>query len=487
MQYLIPPWKHQLDAIELANRIPNLGLFFEMGTGKTGTAINILRYRYAREHRLMRTLILGPVIVMENWKREFAMHSKIKPQDIVILKGAGKKRLRVFEQATIDRRTMTLTQPRIILTNYEAMQMEDLVNLIKSWEPEILICDESHRLKNHASKRAKKVVQIADYCKHRYILTGTPILNSEMDVFNQFRILDGGKTFGKNFWVFRNQYFVDENSGWSNKPNHFAKYIAREDTYIELRDLIYKKALRVLKEECLDLPPFVRKTIEVPMGKEQMRLYKEMRDEYLTYIKDELHQIEKSPAVMAQVAITKALRLQQIASGYAKTEDGEEVQLKDNPRLEAISDLLDELTPNHKVIIWATFQVNYKQLSYLCKKKGIKYVELHGKVPKGKREENQNSFRSDPETRVIIANQGAAGIGINLVEASYSIYYSRNFSLEHDLQSEARNYRGGSERHKKVTRIDLVSPDTIDETVLEALARKQEISDVILDWKEKEL
>ena len=96
-----------------------------------------------------------------------------------------------------------------------------------------------------------------------------------------------------------------------------------------------------------------------------------------------------------------------------------------------------------------------------------------------------DEFRNDPEIRVIICNQAAAGVGINLIEASYSIYYSKNFSLEHDLQSGARNYRGGSEVHEKVTRIDLIAENTIDELVNEALSNKQNISDRILSWDVK--
>ena len=91
-------------------------------------------------------------------------------------------------------------------------------------------------------------------------------------------------------------------------------------------------------------------------------------------------------------------------------------------------------------------------------------------------------FRKDDSCRVMIANQGAGGAGINLVEASYSIYYSKGFSLEHDLQSEARNHRGGSEIHDKITRIDLVCPNTIDESINEALSNKQHVADRILIW-----
>jgi len=92
------------------------------------------------------------------------------------------------------------------------------------------------------------------------------------------------------------------------------------------------------------------------------------------------------------------------------------------------------------------------------------------------------NFRKDSKCRVIIGNPQSAGLGVNLVEADYSIYFSKNFSLEADLQSEARNHRGGSDIHDKITRIDLVAMDTIDVQVTEALRNKQNIADAILDW-----
>ena len=110
----------------------------------------------------------------------------------------------------------------------------------------------------------------------------------------------------------------------------------------------------------------------------------------------------------------------------------------------------------------------------------IEYVEVHGEVSAKQKQGAIDTFCQNEDVKVFLGNQGAAGIGINLVQASYSIYYSRNFSLEHDIQSEARNFRGGSEMHESVTRIDLVAQGTIDEGILQALANKQEISDKVL-------
>lgn len=180
--------------------------------------------------------------------------------------------------------------------------------------------------------------------------------------------------------------------------------------------------------------------------------------------------------------MTKALRLQQIVSGFVMMEDGSVVQLKENKRLEALEEVLEDLVieGEKKVIIWACWKENYKQITEMLYKKGIVYVEAHGGISAKAKQEAVDSFCSNESIKVFLGNQGAMGVGINLVEASYAIYYSRNFSLENDIQSEARNYRGRSEMHESVTRIDLVTTGTIDELVLQALANKQEVGDKLL-------
>ena len=322
-------------------------------------------------------------------------------------------------------------------------------------------------------------MQLADQSAHNYILTGTPILNSSQDVFMQFRILDRGETFGKNFYTFRHTYFEDENARRKGTQGYYPKWIPKPFSFDELQGKISRKALRVLKSECLDLPPLIRQQVYTEMNTEQKRMYKEMMNDYITWLKDNKDQPR---AVLAQLAVTKALRLQQIVTGFASDEEGKLHRLNSVPRLKVLEELLVDLTPGNKVIVWATFKENYKMIAELCDKIGIKYREIHGDISHNQRQINMNDFRKDPEVRVMIANQSAGGTGINLIEASYSIYYSKGFKLEDDLQSEARNYRGGSEIHDKVTRIDIVAKGTVDELIAEALQNKQNIADRILGW-----
>lgn len=534
MNFLIPPWKHQTDAFEMAKRMRDLALFFEQGAGKTGTTINIIRWLSAVNKGLLPTLILCPKIAIRNWKKEFAMHSKIPQDRIVLLQGSGKKRVKTFlDNAYEQGHSHSAGSPRecIFITNYEAVEMEELLQLLLEWAPKILVADESHRLKSHESKRGKAIIRIADKAEHRYILTGTPILNSAMDIFTQYRILDGGETFSlpdpdgngrrpMNFYEFRGIYFEDINKGMPAK-NHFAKWMPRQETYEILNRKIYSKAIRVLTADCLDLPPLIRQTVDVELNPEQTRMYNEMKNEFITWVKEhdygeiekkwkleaaksddpmfpnledwaKLKGIEFIPrAVVAQMALTKSLRLQQIVSGFVKTEDGVIVPVKENPRLEALEELLEDITPNHKVIVWATFQHNYKDIAQVCTNLKIPYVEIHGLIKDKDRQTAEDLFRTNEKYRVMIANQRAAGIAINMVEdknivkkgqRSFSIFYSKGFSYGDDLQAERRNYRGGSEVYENVTRIDLVATGTMDELVNQALADKKNIADQVLDW-----
>lgn len=467
-----PLWQHQVQAIRAAEVEPNIGLFFEQGTGKSRTMIEILRRHYAKAERIKRTLILCPLIVCENWKREFAQYSKIDPNCIVILKGSAKIR-----KATI----MQLMRQRpnsIVVTNYESMQMSDLVQVLHHWHPEILVCDESQRCKSPESLRARAVVTIADITQNNYILTGTPILQSPMDLYMQFRILDRGETFGRNFYAFRSQYFYDANANRKGTQNYHPDWRIKQSGNDDIQAKVQRVALRVLKKDCLDLPPLLRQEIYTDLSTDQARAYKEMQKHFITFVKS----LEGQPkAVVANLAVTKALRMQQIVTGFVKDEDGT-VHTLPCPRLTVLKELLEDIAPSNKVIVWACFQENYRQIAKVCDDLGLGYTELHGQVAHKVREDNLERFRKDPAVRVLIANQAAGGVGINLVEASYAIYYSKSFRLEDDLQSEARNYRGGSEIHDKVTRIDIIAKDTIDELVSKALKDKQQISDQILSW-----
>lgn len=472
LQFKLKPYDWQFNAMEKAEQSSCFAFLAEVGSGKTGALINTLRLRYGHQARIMKTVIFTPLITLYNWGNEFKKHSNIPDNDILILSKAAKRNKDFAKFISRD--------SGIVIVNYEAVLNEDFFKLLKKWGIEIIVCDEMHYIKNYKSKRSKAICDLAVNTKYRFGLTGTPILNSPMDIFMQWKFLDLGERFGTNFFRFRAKYFQDANAAWSGREKHFPKFEFIPDMAAEFHNKIYEVAVRVTKEQCLDLPPLIVKDIKVPLSPEQQKYYDEMKRDFITFVKDSN---DKPRAVVAQIALTKALRLQQICCGYMTTEDGQEINMKKVPRLDVLKELLEQITPDHKVIVWCSFKNNYKQIGSVCEELGLGHGFITGEMTLDEKKNTMDRLKSDDACRVVIANRRAGGIGINLIEASYSIVYSRNFSLGEEIQSEARNYRGGSEMHDRIVKINLVAPSTIDELVAEALASKQDISDKIIDLK----
>ena len=465
-------WSHQKDAVKQAILHDSFAFFMEVGTGKTATTIATINEIFAKKG-LVDTLIFCPPIVVENWARELRQWLPDLPKSsFVPLTDSQVKRVKTLTSHK---------EKKIFITNYEALLMQDLFTEFLKRKFSILIFDESQKLKDLTTKRGKRAVALADTVPNKYILSGTPVLNTAMDVYGQFRVLDGGETFGKNFFGFRAQFFYDANGNMP--PNvHFPKWIAKPGALEEINKRILEKGVVVKKKDCLKLPPLVKKKVFVPLSEEQKKHYNEMKKELISFYKDPV--TNKQAVALANIALTKGLRLLQIVTGFIQLEDEQGTSFAkrfgENPRAEALKELLTELTPDHKVIVWAVFKENYEAIRKVCEEIEVGYTEIHGEISANQKQKNVDLFNGTRDVRVIFGNPIAGGIGINLIPASYSIYYSRNFSLESDLQSEARNYRGGSEVHEKITRIDLVTPATIDESVLDALSAKIKISDEIL-------
>jgi SNF2 family DNA or RNA helicase len=305
-------------------------------------------------------------------------------------------------------------------------------------------------------------------------MTGTPFLNNQMDLWSQFYILDLGETLGDSFFAYRARYFWDLNAGKRGTRAYFPLFVPKKTSSNELARLIESKSVVAKKEDCLDLPPLVKKQVEVSLAPDQRAAYEEMKKDFLTYVNDK--------ACVAVLAITKALRMQQILSGFIKLEDGSIHRFKDNPRAKALKELLEEICveSGEKCIVWSVFHEDYAVVRKACEDLKIEYREIHGLVSGPSKLTAMEDFELKPEVKVIICSPGAGGIGISLIAASYSIWYSRNFNLEHDQQAEARNHRGGSERHEKITRIDLVVPGSLDSVVLDSLSQKKSIAESIL-------
>lgn len=514
MEYKLKPWKHQkrvIDRIAYDKR-KFYALFHDMGAGKTKTATELLRLKCMEHKRQLKTLIICPVAVLENWKREIITHSYIEGKNIQIIDGMSPVNYtdKTLKNPSKKRIAEQLNSGKpIFIMNTEKVGLASVWSEIYNFAPEFLIVDESHRFKDPIGKRVKAFHKFLDTVptRYRFILTGSPILNSPLDIWSQFYILSPD-IFGRNFYSFRAEYFYDANAGmpsnvhfpnWKVKDEKYYKSIGKpnmteKDTTSRLNTVIYSHADRVMKKDVLDLPPIVYQKLEVPLTKQQANIYKDMEAEAVAFINGieakDMRALDKilsgefsdlDNAMSADTALVRILRLQQVIAGIFTSDEGELIPIKNN-RLKVLKDTLEQiLAGDNKVIVWTVFKSTYEPIQNLCEELGVNYAMLTGLQSTIEKQQNIDRFNNDKDCRVIIANQGAGGTGVNLTAANYSIYYTRSFKLEHDLQSEARNYRGGQNR--SVTRIDLVTSDTIDAEILVALNDKKMMSEDILEVK----
>lgn len=461
-----PLWEHQFKTAKRFEQKNEMALLHEMGTGKTTSAIAWFRCKCFQEKKVLKTLIVSPIATLWGWEKEFQdntpenVHSKV----IVVHDKNPKKK---YEKASDETK-------KIFIVNQEALTSEKMYELLKAQNFECVIVDESQNFKSHKSKRLKKLLTLSDKAAFRAVLTGTLILNSYEDIWAVWRILDKGTTFGDSFFHFRHKYFRDANAAWKGKTNYFPAYVPKPRIESEITSLIDKKASRLTKLECLDLPPLVKTIDHVEMTSEQAKMYRQMLNELVVEV--------KQGECVATNALVKVLRLMQISAGFLDYENDVEkgtLYFKDNPKLAQLKTRLIELTPNHKVIVWTTFRASYDPIRNMLRELKIDFAELTGDTKD--RSDQIFKFQNDHMCRVMLSNPQAGGVGITLTKSDVAIYYSCSFKLGDRLQSEARNHRGGSEIHDKVTLIDIVAKGTIDEDVREALNKKEDFANSVLD------
>ena len=479
-------WAHQKEAVERARNLPGYALFFDMGTGKTATAIRILDERVQTLGRQLRVLIFCPPLVVPQWKEQLKTFS-LTGLTGILLTGPGKKRWETFQRNAF--KFDGGRQPGAFITNYESLLMKDLFNAMKNWAPDVVIYDESHRIKNPSAQRTKKAIELSDSARSSdeyktYLLSGTPVLNSPMDLFSQVKALFGSFPVDigysvTNFYQFRAMFFRDRNVGMP-KHKYFPNWelMTREkdgvDALGKISEILASFSMSVKLEDCIDLPGERTIPLYVDLAPEQARVYQELKQDFVAYV--------GGKACVATMALTKAMRLMQIASGFVALEDDHDrvtLEFEDNPKAEALSELLEELTPGHKVLVWAVWRKNYATIRKVCDALKIRYCEVHGDLTEAQKMAAVESFQTDPGVRILLGNPHSCGIGLCLTCAPYSVFYSVNFSLEDFLQARRRNYRGGQK--EKVTHYELRARGTLDDLVFDRLGQKEEMANRITD------
>lgn len=473
----------------------------------TGSAICIAHW-HLEMGNIDKCLVVCPKSVMRGWEEQIEMFSDLT---YVSITGAKKE----------DRLKKLELKRDIYLINYEYTWR--ITDLLLEQNYGLVIADEAHRIKNPQSNQSKACYKLSDNARYSIALTGTPVLNSSLDAFGVMRFIDPS-VFGESFYSFRSRYF--KNVGPENSPIQI--FIAKAGADEEISNKLYTKALRFLKEECMDLPVATHLPDRVVyLSADQNKAYKNLQEQLCA-------QITETKSIKINHVLSLMLKLNQITSGWIKDgETGEIIHFKQNPKLEELKNIVEE-AGEQPIILWAYYRADMKLITdyygrcrkckasvnniaddkcpschtpilYRCSEVqgSTKYRNAEiakfrltcaeratlrkkfteeGMIPAEIRAEIGDLLPNGdepPQTNVIVCQCVAASEGLNLQRATMSIFYSRNWSLKDWTQALARNHRKG--QTKRVTYINLVAKmqngdDTVDQRIVNALKAKEDLS-----------
>ena len=332
------PFKHQSLELEYAVRFPAFYSLDEMQLGKTRVAIE--RHLFIKPDF---SFVICPTSVMYNWENEI---KKWCPKGTTshIINGSKKQKLEEIN--------LLLGKIDFYIINFEGINAikEDLLNLITPNTN--IIIDEFIKIKNSTRIRTKNTIDICNKTKWVMGMCGTPISQGSVDLFGPSLCIDKGRKYGFNHKSFIDKYYWKE--GW--------KLIPKKHTYNKLSDLLYENSIRFTRKECLDIPAKRYQQIEMDLPPDNQKVYDQM-------VKFAISELE-GQEVTAPIILVQLLRLSQITSGFIKTPENKIVEFKDQPKLDALSDILDNRQPT---IIWSRFTRDIKAIAKQCMDKGLSF------------------------------------------------------------------------------------------------------------------
>ena len=466
------PFAHQLKALEMSWKKEVFAYFMEMGTGKSKVLLDNISMLYD-QGKINGALIIAPKGVYKNWfDSEIPTHLVNHIDKKTVL---WKAMINKAQQAKLD----TLFKPEvdlhILIMNVEAFSTKkglDFAAKFLSCHSALVAVDESTTIKNPGAQRTKNILRLSKLSKYRRILTGSPVTKSPLDLYTQCEFLDEYLLDFSSYYAFRTRYALMKTANFNGRS---IQIVTGYKNLAELSEVVKKFSYRVLKDDCLDLPPktFMKRIIQ--LSPEQKRIYSQMKSMALAELNGKM--------TTTFNAITQIMRLQQITCGHFKADDGSVQEIKNN-RITELMDLLEEV--EGKAVIWAHWRHDIATIVREVEKEYPGSVMTY--YGDTSTEDRQKAIREmqDPESKIrfLVGTPQTGGYGITLTGASTMIYYSNGYDLEKRQQSEARIDRIGQE--KPMTYIDILAEDTVDEKIVKALRKKVDIATQVMGEELKE-
>lgn len=451
------PMSHQKEALDLLMKNRSFALFTECGSGKTKIMIDLINNK-----EFMETLVVCPAKVCSVWITEFEKHSYDREICVFNL-----QKLNLGDKIDLLRKERNSLKKdrrkRVFVINYENVWRQQFKNEIAKHKIDCIICDESHRIKGAGSKCSLALTWLGRRTGHRYLMTGTPLASSPLDIYAQYRFLDP-TIFGTNYDAFKGRY--------ANMIRRDGYDILDKSNPYKNLDELHTKMFAVAYQSKVDLklPSCSTKVIRFNMSKEARDLYDEIKKNGCVINDDGTY-------VEASNILATCMRLQQIACGFTKLErlhNGRrqsKVVNVDSSRINRFKKLLAK-APFEPIVVFFRYKRDKKNLIKACNSIGLNVYSIDG-------ESNEKDNWQQEKGAVLLVQIQSGAEGIDLTYSRICIYYDLHQSLAFWEQSKKRIHRKGQTRKCKY--FILLAKDTIDEDIYKALENKRELVEYIMD------
>jgi SNF2 family DNA or RNA helicase len=439
------PYKHQLVAFKRALRQRHLAVLWEPRLGKSKLIIDWACAEHLRGN-VNRALIICPLSVIGVWEDEWATHAPI-PYHIHFLE---KNDILV---------PWSENKLNICLVNYDRAWRRK--EILKRWHPDMVIADESHKLKRPSARRSL-YMRSWKRAKYRAILTGTVITKSYLDVFSQWAFLNN-KQFGNKVDDFRQRYLV--------LGGFMKKQVKGYRNFDELKGKIKEDSTIRREDQVFDMPPTLEQRVPVLLGDTAMVTYRRMEYELFLELKNGEVSDAKNIAV-------KLLRLQQITGGWIKSDEGNLHQISED-KLHSCQERLENLwNDDERVVVFCRFLPELRALSRFGIRSGVSTYSLSGATRREDRDVRRRRFETKTGPSVFVAQIQTGGLGISLAAAAEVVFYSVTYSYD-DYYQASRRIRGPKQT-RTMRYQHLVVPNSVDTDIYSNLRMKQGLLNSIM-------
>jgi len=456
---------YQKRAIDAIKENTPVGLFLDMGLGKTVstlTAINDLKYDY---FEINKVLVIAPKKVAEvTWSDEIEKWDHLKHLTISKVLGPAKKRLKALE---VDADIYIVNRENVVWLieqygKYTNREKKTGFKFIKDWPFDLVVIDELSSFKNSSSKRFKMLKKATPLFKRVVGLTGTPAPNGLLDLWSQLYILDRGERLGSTYTGYRNRYFeasdmIRTPGGKLIETNYKPRTGAENAIYSAIDDI----CISMKSEDWLDMPEKVINKITVELSDKDRKKYRDLERDFVLELDGEV--------IDAASASSLSMKLHQLTQGAIYTDESstnwEEIHVS---KLEALSEIIDT-NVDKPILVFYWFKHDLER--------------LRKKFPNSRELMSENDIKdwNNGNIDILLVHPASAGHGLNLQSGgNVIVWFSLIWSLELYQQANARLYRQG-QKNESVIIHHLITKNTVDERIMDVLEGKATKQEALMD------